>query len=484
MKKCFVETKHTVAMIVCIIWIILFSISLFPGFTVLAVFVVAVAPVLILAWYFFFDPGIFLFLTVFFVPLSVKVDLSGGSFVTFPSEVMAVMLAGYLILNISTFRVPGKRILSHPVFLLLLVYLLWLVITSALGEIPGVSFKRTFIQALFFIVFYFLFLTRFDRPVNIVMFYIFYALGLVVPIINGMVWHSQYNFNPQASYYMPQPFFIEHTVYGATIAFVIPMLIYLVFFKNGFVLTRVRRWRLAVLLLICLTGEFLSFSRGAWLSLMVLPFFILVLKLKLPQMVLFAGLLVLLVLFLLNLDAVLKLVSHNEAQSNRGNLKEQIESVTNIHSDISNLERINRWECAIRMFESRPVTGYGVGTYQFVYGRFQVKDEMTRISTYHGEKGNAHSEYLGFLAETGLPGLIIYICLLFSVISTATSIIYRIRDCMIRDLAFVVLLSLLTFYFHTIFNGFIETDKVGSLFYGSLAAITALDIYYYRRETG
>jgi putative inorganic carbon (HCO3(-)) transporter len=216
----------------------------------------------------------------------------------------------------------------------------------------------------------------------------------------------------------------------------------------------------------------------------VLPIILLILKMKLPQGLLFAGTLALLVVFLMNLDYTLKLISHNEAQSNRGNIREQIESVSNIHTDISNLERINRWECAIRMFEARPVTGYGAGTYQFVYGTFQVKNEMTRISTYHGEKGNAHSEYLGFLAETGLPGLIIYLCLVLTVLSTATRVIYRTHSIQIRNLTTVVLLSLLTFYFHTVFNGFIETDKVGSLYYGSLAAITALDVYFFRRNTG
>jgi hypothetical protein len=47
-----------------------------------------------------------------------------------------------------------------------------------------------------------------------------------------------------------------------------------------------------------------------------------------------------------------------------------------------------------------------------------------------------------------------------------------------------VLLSLLTFYFHTIFNGFLETEKIGSLYYGTLAAITGLDVYFYKKSTG
>jgi putative inorganic carbon (hco3(-)) transporter len=282
---------------------------------------------------------------------------------------------------------------------------------------------------------------------------------------------------------MPQPFFIEHTVYGAAIAFVIPMIFYLVFFPGQSPLKIKRKWGLSLLLFILIVAEFLAFSRAAWFSLLALPVILVIMKLKLKQGLLFIGLLILFYVFVMNADPLENLIRRNEAQSNRGNIREQIESVSNIQTDISNLERINRWKCALRMFKARPVYGYGPGTYQFVYGGFQVKKEMTRISTYHGEKGNAHSEYLGFLAETGFPGLLIYLCLIFATVSTAIRIIYRTNDILLKNLTIVVLLSVLTFYFHTIFNGFIETDKIGSLYYGSLAGITALDIYFFRRNT-
>ena len=483
MKNWFAETKHITTTLVCIAWIILLTISLILDIKILTWLIVAIAPVMIMVYYFFFNPDIFLFSAIFFVPLSIKLDLPGGAAVAFPSEIMALLLFGYFILNISTIRIPDRRIFSHPIFLLLLVHLAWMIITSALSEYPIVSFKHTFIQILYVLVFYLLFLTRFDKTENIVFFFFFYSLGMLVPIVNGIMWHSQYHFNSQASYYMPQPFFIEHTIYGAALAFVIPMLFFLVFIPNNYALTAIRKWGLALLLFITIIAEFLAFSRAAWLSLLVLPFLLLIIKLKIPQGLLLVGFLVLLFVFLLNLDPLLSLIRRNEAQSNQGNIKEQIASVSNIQTDISNLERINRWKCAIRMFEARPVTGYGPGTYQFVYGRFQVKKDMTRISTYHGEKGKAHSEYLGFIAESGFPGLLIYLCLILAVMSTALRVIYSTQNIHLRNLTVVVLLSVLTFYFHTIFNGFLETDEIGSLYYGSLAAITALDVYFFRKKT-
>jgi len=481
MKNKFGGAKFITATVVCLVWIILFVLSLVLKIKILTWSLVVIGPGIILVYYLFFSSEIFLFLTVFFVPLSIKIEMPGGMAVEFPSEIMAVLLLYYFIINKSSIRIPDRRIFSHPIFLLLIVYLAWMIITSALSEIPSVSFKRTFIQALYFVVFYFLFLTRFDKAENIVRFFLFYSLGLVIPILNGIIWHSQYQFSSQASYYMPQPFFIEHTIYGAALAFILPMLFYIVFVPNQFVGRGRNKWRLALLLFLIVLAEFLAFSRAAWLSVIVLPFMLFIISLKLRKALLFLIFLGILSGFLINSDHVLSIINQNEARSNQGNIKEQIKSASNIRSDISNLERINRWKCAFRMFESKPVTGYGPGTYQFVYGRFQVKKEMTRISTYHGEKGNAHSEYLGFLAESGFPALIIYLCLILAVLSTAIRIIHRSTDRHLKNLTIAVLLSILTFYFHTIFNGFLETEKIGSLYYGSLAAITALDVYFFRK---
>ena len=58
------------------------------------------------------------------------------------------------------------------------------------------------------------------------------------------------------------------------------------------------------------------------------------------------------------------------------------------------------------MFVERPIAGWGPGTYQFEYAPFQTAELRTQISTNNADLGNAHSEYLGPLAEQGLFGFI------------------------------------------------------------------------------
>ena len=98
-------------------------------------------------------------------------------------------------------------------------------------------------------------------------------------------------------------------------------------------------------------------------------------------------------------------LEQNRVESS-GELSEHVQSISNISTDQSNLERLNRWSCAIRMWKDKPLFGFGPGTYQFEYGRYQRSYEKTRISTDFGTMGNAHSEYLGPLAEGGVFGLL------------------------------------------------------------------------------
>lgn len=84
------------------------------------------------------------------------------------------------------------------------------------------------------------------------------------------------------------------------------------------------------------------------------------------------------------------------------------------------------------MWEERPVMGWGPGTYQFNYAPFQKSDEMTIISTNAGDMGNAHSEYIGPLAEQGVPGLTFILILVGTIIYTGT-IIYSKAKILIQE---------------------------------------------------
>jgi O-antigen ligase len=129
------------------------------------------------------------------------------------------------------------------------------------------------------------------------------------------------------------------------------------------------------------------------------------------------------------------------------------------------------------MFNEKPLTGFGPGTYQFEYQAFQNVYEKTRISTTHGDRGNAHSEYLTYLSETGILGFLNYLLLTGFILGLGLKLIYRNPSGPERYLAMAALLGLATFMVHGLFNMFIDQDKIAILVFGSLAVLVSLDVY-------
>jgi O-antigen ligase len=167
----------------------------------------------------------------------------------------------------------------------------------------------------------------------------------------------------------------------------------------------------------------------------------------------------------------------NDTESSQ-DLGKHLQSVTNVSSDASNLERINRWQSALRMFRERPVFGWGPGTYMFNYAPFQFSYEKTIISTNNADGGNAHSEYIGPLAEEGVLGLLTFVWIIAVTIYTAVILFPKVKDKEVRMVLQCTMLGLITYYIHGSLNNFLDTDKASVPFWGFTAIILAIALYH------
>jgi O-antigen ligase len=196
----------------------------------------------------------------------------------------------------------------------------------------------------------------------------------------------------------------------------------------------------------------------------------------------FAGIIILISSFYVFQDQILYSLEKNK-QDSSANFIEHIQSIYNISSDASNLERINRWQSAFRMFDEKPIFGWGPGTYQFIYAPFQRSKERTIISTNAGDMGNAHSEYIGPLSEQGIPGLLSVISLVVVIIVTGIRVYRNAKNREIRLFSLISLLALVTYFIHGLLNNFLDTDKASVPFWGFFAMIVAMDLYHTDKET-
>ena len=420
--------------------------------------------------------------TLFTVPLSIFMGVGGGVVISIPSEALigiaVVLYGGRSILKPSL----SKELFRHPLMILLLVELGWMIICTAFSDLPEIASKRVLVRICYLFVFVVLMAHWLRNPKRRILPWIIYAAGCVYPIINSYFVHARYDFSAKSAYWMTKPFFSDHTIYGACLAFIIPGLFILLTDKETFGIRRWKRFFLFLLFLLVLLGEALSYSRAAWVSLVVMIILAFFIRLRIKLWMIVAGLALVISIIWLNKDSIINSVSRNEAVSTKGDIGDHIQSVTNIQTDASNLERVNRWACAIGMASEKPLFGFGPGTYQFVYGRYQVRAYMTRISTFNGNKGHAHSELFTALSEQGYPGMVIYLVLMFSTIGYGLKVIYSARDKYSRKIALAALLSLSTFYIHGFFNAFMDTDKMAALVFVMLAVIISADLELRRKQ--
>lgn len=420
---------------------------------------------------------------VFMVPLSVPLselfpDLPIDMFL--PTEPLLAFLLFVFIAKLLHKNYLDKAILKHPVSICIYFYLIWTLITTLTSTMPLVSLKF-FVSKLWFIAtFYFLAIQVFRNQVNTKKYLIFYALGLVLVVFYALFRHAKYGiFDEKIAHWSAYPFYKDHTSYGAVLAMFIPPFIAMAFYKKHKVSMRVLYFFLVVLFSI---GLLFSYSRAAWVGLVVGLGIWLIVKLKIRFSFIATSLVFLSILVLFFGNSIIRGLKANSEESST-KLSEHIQSITNITSDASNLERINRWNCAFRMFQKKPIFGWGPGTYMFQYAPFQIASEKTIISTRKGDMGNAHSEYFGPLSEQGIFGTLFFLLIVVMTAITGFRAIKETKYSEFKILGTSVLAGLFTYYFHGLVNNFLDTDKISAPFWGFTALLVAIDLYYTKKET-
>jgi O-antigen ligase len=231
-------------------------------------------------------------------------------------------------------------------------------------------------------------------------------------------------------------------------------------------------------IVIILLGMFFSYTRAAWLSLIAALGVWALIRFKIKLSILLSIAVFIGGIIYFSWDAIQMDLARNKNEHTTEDFGKKLQSAANVSTDASNLERINRWSCAIEMFKERPFFGFGPGTYAFEYARFQDPENLTIISTNFGDLGNAHSEYLGALSEMGVFGLLSFLGIVIAIFYKTITLYNRwpIEDKETRRLMLAMILSMVTYFVHAVLNNFLDTDKAAIPIWGMCAAFIALEI--------
>lgn len=392
---------------------------------------------------------------------------------TLPTEPILVALLLLFILKVLHRGSFDPKFVKHPLTIAFLVNLGWMIVTSVTSEMPLVSFKLTAARLWFLVGFYFLMSQILRKSFKSKkLFFWMYLIPLSAVIIYTVIHHGMYGFTKHASGWVMTPFYKEHTSYGAVLALYFPVAFMMAFvFKHG-----LNNRTLGFIVFGILTvGIILSYTRAAWLS-VIIALGVLLLILVKPRKEVFLLLVAAFLGGLLYMQSDISRMFENTTAESSDDLGEHVSSMSNVTSDASNLERINRWKSALRMFAARPVFGFGPGTYMFLYAPFQKPYEKTIISTNAGDMGNAHSEYIGPLSESGVIGGLSVIAIVVITITTGLSAYYNTPEREYKMLALAALLGLVTYWSHGFLNNFIDIDKAACPVFGFSALLVVLDL--------
>ena len=421
-----------------------------------------------------------LLLTAFTVPLSINLKaLEAGLAISLPAE---PLLIGIMVLFFAKMLYDGKydkRISHHPIAIVIYCMFAWMLVTTITSEMPVVSLKFILSRLWFVIPAFFLCAILFKKPKNIHWFIWLYIAALCIVCVYTIIHHAQFGFDGDSAHWVMTPFYNDHTAYGAALAIYLILALTYVFLP-GIKTSR----RLIIIGVVALLSVALVFSncRAAWLSVIAALAVLICVLLKIKFRWIATVVVVLVGLFLAFQNQIIDALEKNN-QDASGDLVENVQSITNISTDASNLERINRWQSAFRLFNERPVFGWGPGTYQFVYAPYQMSKEKTIISTNAGDGGNAHSEYFGPLAEQGIVGSILVLILVIVTVYHGMKAYKRCKNRQAKTLVLGATLAFISYFVHGLLNNFMDTDKLAVPVWSLAALIAAIDVYYADKET-
>lgn len=419
----------------------------------------------------------FFYLIAFVIPFSIELrELKSGVDYGFslPSELMLAVLMLLFLLKLLMDKDYPAVIRKQSITLAIFFYLFWMFFTSITSTMPLVSFKFLLAKLWFIVPAYFFFSQLLYRKIRAaVTFFLSYASGLALVVLITTYKHLAMADIRKVAYWIMSPFYNDHTAYGVVLAFFVMVLAVIPFIKS---LPKWQRIYSFLLLIPSLIGLYLSYSRAAWLSVIVAMGMAGLLLLKIRMRVVAIAALVVIGLFFAFKADIMNQLNKNTQDASSDNFGKHIQSITNISSDASNVERLNRWVAVWGMFNEKPFWGFGPGTYQFQYANYQKPAYRTIITTNAGTGGNAHSEYLGPLAESGAIGTLSVFLLLFAVFGTGIHTYRKAKNQEIKMLVLLSILSLTTYYFHGMLNNFLDTEKLAIPVFGAMAVIAVCNV--------
>lgn len=409
------------------------------------------------------------FLMLFVIPFSIEYDFS-NSIIDLPSEplliLFAILFGIYCLLN---YKKVQEKININPLIYFIALHLIWTYFSTIFSTNIIVSIKTSIVKTLYVLVFYLgtaLFIHQFKKIKKLI-----WALWgpTFLTIVYALIIHSTYNFSFESINKALHPIYRNHVNYGVFITMLFPFLIFL---NRQCKAQTIPKLFSQISIPITLVAIYFTYTRGAWLGLLIMPIYYIVLKLRWTKSILIIVSFIILSFgsYLFYNNNYQKFAPNFSTTIYHDKLSAHLNSTFEME-DMSTVERFYRWLASIKMSKENLIYGVGPGNFTDNYKPYTVASYQTYISE-NEEKSTVHNYFLLMLAEQGLVGLIIYTAFVFYLLMYIEKLYHTQINKEYKIAVLLIACSILAFLFNNTLSDFLETNKVGSLFWINIGLLT------------
>ncbi len=405
-------------------------------------------------------PKYLFFLAVSLLPISRTVEFGSGLSLSFPTEPLLIFLSLVVPIEFVYGKKKQSDLLAKPIVLTLILYLVWIGITTLTSQTPLLSVKYLLAKSWFVVpailgsVVY----IQSWKDVKRILWTFHGVLSFT--ILWTLMRHSVSGFAFDQVNFTMTPFYPNHVDYAVVITMFLPFNLWL---YSEATTRRTKRY-LLLSTMVFLLAIYLSYTRACYVAVCfeVVVYFCLKMRgMKLAIPLAFA-LSIGLVGFLLHENQYLQYtpststVMHDEFSDHVSSTFEG--------KDVSSMERIYRWVAGGHMIADRPWLGFGPNGFVPNYREYTVFIFETWVSD-NPEQSTVHNYYILQAIELGIPGLLLFLTIIILFFLRIERYYAKEKNNLKGKFSLILGVSMSSIVINNIFGDLIETDKIGFFFF-------------------
>ena len=414
-------------------------------------------------------------LFLFTIPISIDFEISSSLSTSLPDEpLMWIFMFLFPFIFIQNPKVLGRRDwFKDPIVTIVALQFIWMVVAVIFSKEILLSVKFMAAKIWFLISFFVLPYYVFRQKKDFRHAFLLFLVPLIVTMIIITIRHAARGFEFRRVEQAIGELYYNHVDYSAVLSIFFPLLLVAIPMS--------RKWRnpfttaiLVGLIIFFIPAIYLTFARAAVVAVIFAIGVAIAIRLRLANLIMpaFIGFIALVIVIMAKDNRYINFRPNFEKTYMHKNFSEHI-LATFRGEDMSSMERLYRWIAAIRMSVDEPVKGWGPNAFYYYYKPYAVSSFKTYVSR-NTEKSTTHNYFLYMLVEQGWPAMILYGVLIMVAFAQAQKTYHRFKDKFYKYATLGAAMMLASAFINNFFSELLETHKVGSLFYISLALLVVL----------